>query len=71
MVASVMSYHKVYSEEIWMNDSVEAYSQTINPKNTLCSISYEHRRGEVPNERQQWPYRSTDRSRRKYHDTIL
>ena len=41
----VTSYHKRYSREIGLADSVEAYIQTIVLKKTLESISFEHRRG--------------------------
>ncbi|KAI5169813.1 hypothetical protein PAEPH01_1018 [Pancytospora epiphaga] len=35
-----MSYHKQYSKEIGLTDSIKAYIQTIVLKKTLESISY-------------------------------
>ena len=44
----VTSYHKKYSREIGISDSVEAYIQTIVLKKTLESISFDYRRGHEP-----------------------
>ena len=41
----VTNYHKNYSREIGIADSVEAYIQANVLKRTLESISFEHRRG--------------------------
>ena len=42
----VTNYHKKYSREIGISDSVEAYIQANVLKRTLESISFEHRRGD-------------------------
>ena len=49
----VTTYHKKYSKEIGLADSVEAYIQTIVLKKTLESISFDFRRGSEPDEEEQ------------------
>ncbi|KAI4291403.1 hypothetical protein PAPHI01_0677 [Pancytospora philotis] len=44
----VTKYHRKYSKEIGLTDSIEAYIQTIVLKKTLESISFDYRRGLEP-----------------------
>ena len=46
----VTKYHRKYSHEIGITDSVEAYIQTIVLKKTLESISFDYRRQTNPDE---------------------
>ncbi|KAI4290998.1 hypothetical protein PAPHI01_0272 [Pancytospora philotis] len=51
----VTKYHRKYSKEIGITDSIEAYIQMIVLKKTLESISFDYRRGFEPEDASEEP----------------